>query len=847
MKTKLVTMLFFVAGIFFISNIAAQDINKDVFIQNQPEIQKDDSISPKVNITISGTITNLDGSSMGGVSIPVYKGTALNQTVTTASDGTYSFTITSPYSGYTWPQKSSSTSNWKFTPSELYYTGVNTNLTNQNYTAAEWTVVSGKVKISYGGSTTLYLGALLHYSSDNTYFYSNQYGIYKVEDTIGWSGTITPVYSCPPYTFPFTPASQSFTNVTTNTTGTDYLLVPSQMFTISGTFTDSITGNPIANTTITFRSRNGNEIPKIEVTTNAQGQYSLRFLPCWSGTFDPDYGSLLYIAPITRTYTNLNMNYPNQDFKVYDYDFGTPPGWEFYVGTGSGHTNSVWNTSNPNFCGTALAVGDLIGGFYLDNGSLKCGGYGEWSPEQSTSVPLSGDDPDTPLTKEGFSSAEVINWRFFSWADNTTYPAYPTYVESIPGSTVYYDGKFHGNQGAPAALSVISAFPGYIYHQVELPTGWGSISSYQVPRVTNINVTALFSPVVNDLVILQNLTQTYWPDGSIPGTWAWSRTKGYKIKMENTNTLNIEGCPGTSNSVSLVSTSWNLFPVLVNCNTLLTDVFTPSVSSKVTIIKDVAGPGVFWPEMNINTLQILQPGKAYFAKMNSPATITYPACSGNEKTELGTNQELINLTPWNDPIVYVSSHNIAIPAGCCSLMKAGDFIGAFTSEGVCAGLTPINNLNENSVLTLYGDDYITGEAEGFYNGEPLIFKLYRSSNQKQYDVWAEFDTSLPSYDGTFVTDGLSAFIRLQLTSTGTGEMNNETVNFYPNPSTGDIRINADNNHQYQLSVIDLCGTTVFECSVVNQKNISLSNLNKGIYFIKIEGENYVKIEKLVIK
>ncbi len=701
--------------------------------------------------------------------------------------------------------------------------------------------ISGYINISYNGNSTAWAGYPVKFLPKDTTIYTDAYGKYSLSLESGWSGTVTPVYSCSSYSFTSTPATRTFTGVTANQSNQNFTIVTSQLFTISGTFTDSLTGDPIANKTIVLRYKNGNEIPKIQITTNSQGQYSLQFLPCWSGTFDPEYGTDLFITPFTRTFNNISQNYTNQDFKVYYFNYGTPPGWEYPPNAPSVHTISVFTTSNPNFCTTGLQLGDLIGGFYVgDDGSLKCGGYGLWTPEKNTPVVLKGNDTYTP-EKDGFNGNEVINWRFYSWDNDETYPAYPTYFTNLGGQPLDYDGKW-----SPGSLSAIQTMPGYLYHKVEIPAGWGSISSYQVTRVSNITAANLFSPVTSDLVILQNLTQTYWPGGSVPGTWAWSRTKGYKIKMANARTLPIEGCPGTSNSVSLAS-GWNLFPVLVNCNVYLTSVFTSSVISKVTIIKDVAGPGVFWPEMGINTLQILQPGKAYLAKMTSSATITYPACSGNEKINHEPIPEITNLTPWNTPVVNTATHNIAIPAGCLTQVNSGDYIGAFMQDGTCAGLTMIENTTGNAVITIYGDDDLTYESEGFYDGEMLTFKLYRPSTKKQYDVWAEYDCSLPSCDGTFVTDGLSAFKEMQLTSTGTGEMNNEFVSFYPNPASESLKFSAGNaGATYHLTITDLFGKSVFDGLIADQTEIDLSGLHSGIYMVKIENSGYVKIEKLVL-
>jgi hypothetical protein len=48
--------------------------------------------------------------------------------------------------------------------------------------------------------------------------------------------------------------------------------------------------------------------------------------------------------------------------------------------------------------------------------------------------------------------------------------------------------------------------------------------------------------------------------------------------------------------------------------------------NKVSVIKSVAGTGVFWPQFNINTLGSFEPGKAYFVNVSQQITITFPDC-----------------------------------------------------------------------------------------------------------------------------------------------------------------------------------------------------------------------------
>lgn len=615
-------------------------------------------------------------------------------------------------------------------------------------------IISGYVTFFDGTSYVPYQGVTLTFNPDFGTATTDAEGFYTKEVIRTWTGTVTPFYCCDLYVF--TPGSRSYTNLKSDSLNQNYTFVASQLLTISGNFTDSITGAPLANKTIVMRAKNG-PLNKIQVTTNAQGEYSLQFLPCWSGTFDPEYAptsnSYYYITPLTRTYTNITTHYPDHNYKVYNYNFGTPPGWQKPPPYFSVMTISVWNTSRPDICGVALNVGDLIGGFYVDDsGELKCGGYGIWSPEKNTAVVLQGDDTYT-TQKEGFDPNETINWMFYSW-ENADDDFYVTFTRRPLPNSVAPDKWVSGG------LSAIDSLSGFCRHHIDLNAGWSGLSSYQVPAITS--VTSLFSPIVNDMVILQTLTGTYWPSQGTNTIVSWSRTKGYKIKMSNPADFTIPGCLGTTRNLTL-STGWNLFPVLSECNVNLTDVFNP-VINKVTIIKDVAGTAVFWPSMGIYTLQVLQPGKAYLGKFTSSTSITYPTCTGDEKNTTRNMPELNNLTPWNDPPANSSSHIIALPVHCSHQLQEGDFLGAFTQNGLCAGITSISNLDENIVLTVYGDDEIFTENEGFDSGESMTFKLYRPSSGQEYGIWVEWDNSMPNNSGTFQPDGLSAIKKVEISS-----------------------------------------------------------------------------------
>jgi hypothetical protein len=55
-----------------------------------------------------------------------------------------------------------------------------------------------------------------------------------------------------------------------------------------------------------------------------------------------------------------------------------------------------------------------------------------------------------------------------------------------------------------------------------------------------------------------------------------------------------------------------------DCFSALGDVFE--------IATDVAGVKVFWPEKEINSLEVLNPGKSYYVKVSHATTLTIKGC-----------------------------------------------------------------------------------------------------------------------------------------------------------------------------------------------------------------------------
>ncbi len=675
------------------------------------------------------------------------------------------------------------------------------------------------------GSTDRFEGVTITFSGGVEPAVTDINGLYSVNVPRGWSGVATPSY-CGFYDF--TPPEIFYTNVKKDFFAQDYTGGPSQMFTISGKFTTYDTGDPIANEEIDL----GNGII---VTTTDLGEYSIENLPCTSDTVTP-YLDGYNFNPTSRNYQTINTNFTDQDYVGTPDSFGLPPGWE-YENTSEVHIISVFTSSNPNFCGVPLGQGDYIGVFYVDDfGELKCGGAGMWTGINNTPVIAQGDDQTTP-EKDGFDYGETFNWKIFRWtADQMEYTAIP---EFQCGGFLVCNNKWY-----LTGLSIVDELDIYNEQFIEVPEGWSGFSSYLTPK--SQLVTHTMEPILDELIIMQTLTKMYYPGQNINTIGLWKTNSGYKIRVNSDVVLPIMGCPLIDTQLSL-SDTWNLIPVISNCNVQLTELIAP-VTDNIIVVKEIAGNNIYWPEMGIATLQTLLPGKTYMVAVSQNSLVTFPDCDPALKNVEMNAAGITNNTPWNDPAFTPSTHNIAIQAKALINVEAGDYIGAFTENGYCAGLTQINDVDQNQAITIFGDDVTTTVTDGLMQDEPVYFKLYRPSTTKEYKLWVSYDQNLVSGNGLFADNGLSVIGELLFDPTNIDDQTGENIMIFPNPGTGKFEIISGNNTRlYSVNIYSMTGSLVFSSQARGNTAINLDDLSKGLYVVKVESDDFVKFEKLILE
>ena len=162
----------------------------------------------------------------------------------------------------------------------------------------------------------------------------------------------------------------------------------------------------------------------------------------------------------------------------------------------------------------------------------------------------------------------------------------------------------------------------FIGQDLQFEEGWTGVSSYMLPFDPELE--NLLDPITGELVILQNFSGIYMPSMGVNTIGNWDNISGYVVKVNNDCELRILGSTYEGNALTLTS-GWNLMPILTDCDVITADLFS-TVLSSIVIIQEVAGSGIYWPAMGINSLPFLVPGKAYYVKMSAGETIDFPSC-----------------------------------------------------------------------------------------------------------------------------------------------------------------------------------------------------------------------------
>ncbi len=523
----------------------------------------------------------------------------------------------------------------------------------------------------------------------------------------------------------------------------------------------------------------------------------------------------------------------------------TRPSW-YYTNTGISHVILIPMSSNPNIDGVPLSNGDYIGVFYDSLGTLACGGYVIWNGSSNVSLTAWGND-QSASNPDGFASGETFKWKIWRASDQRTFDATATYSTSASFTNT---DKFAAN--GISGLTKLSA-TSIAQQQITLNTGWQIISSYISPIYLSMD--SVFKQIKSDIIIVKNgFGNVYWPTGGVNSIVNWQSSQGYQIKMQSGGTLTVSGNLITPESTPVsIPKGWSIIGYLRNAPMAI-DAALNSISGKVIMVKNGTGL-VYWPSQNVNSIGDMNPGEGYQIKMSDSATLVYPANIGSTSAlrKIASGYEISPSHHFGVPEVTDNSAVILFPANVVgNVLRPGDEIGIFDNRGKLCGSGVYED--KNLAITVFGDDNLSKEKDGFVPGEQFLVKIYSQT------LATEFNYVKVRYlngDGTYQVNGINIVSSLNVDSykfKGNAEL--EVLSNYPNPfnPTTTIAYNLQKTQVIRISLYNILGQLVstlvngVQSEGVHQLEINGTQLPSGVYEVVFQtGSAYKTIKIELVK
>lgn len=388
------------------------------------------------------------------------------------------------------------------------------------------------------------------------------------------------------------------------------------------------------------------------------------------------------------------------------------PGW-VVTPTGDNHTMIIDASIPIDINGGSLAVGDYLGVYFEDEGSIVYAGQAAWTGE-NISITIYGDDTSTP-TKDGFVAGEAFSWKVWQAATGQELDATVTY--QAPNIVLTHQGTY-ATDGISALASLTATGGG----------GGGSGPEWPV-TITGDNHT-----IIIEASTAIDINETPIAVGDYLGVY-FDRA---------------------GEEVFAGVAEWT------GENIAMT-VYGDDTSTE---LKDgyLAGETFQWKVWQASTEQAFPAEASY-----QPIGLIISHTDAYSADGLSALASLTVIDDTSDPLWEVSptseNHTIVVPASAQTLlgdgpMAEGDYIGAFylNNEGIekCAGFGVWTGAD--LVFAVYGNDIAPLGKNGFNPGEAFSWKARKASDGQTYEL--PFVNYLPldglyTHKGTYAHNGIS--------------------------------------------------------------------------------------------
>ena len=507
-------------------------------------------------------------------------------------------------------------------------------------------------------------------------------------------------------------------------------------------------------------------------------------------------------------------------------DYLSPEGWDINE-TDLSHIINIPLDAVMLLDQVDLTPGDYIGVFFdNEDGTQACGGYAMWIGETTQLIAYGNDG-----VNNGFEDLEQFKWRVWDNETETEAHGFVVYDETYPSE------RYFSNGGESGVLASVFATYQMIPLNENPYTDWDIISTY---INSEEDVQSMFVPILEELVIIKDANGlVYWPDWEINTLVNLNNHDAYGVKTWSPNELIVQGDFIQPEDIVFDLSGWNYISYPRYLSMSLEDALS-SVLGNIKLLKDDSG-NVYWPELNINTVEQMSPGEGYVLKVFEDQSFSYPSNSDG-------SFNLNDLVGWNNsgrigldrPLYYSdfqktnNNMTIGVPLNVWNNfdIQNGDEIAALDTEGNIFGAAVLSE--SNNVLVVWGDDEFSLEKDGMLSGEELLFELWDESSNKVYDLQFTWQEGDDKYNINGINIASNAIVSNQDNQVF------DNIKCYPNPNTGSFNIELllNNKTDVVIDVFNAIGKKVhtLDCGPLNMGSynlpIALKNVGQGMYYIE---------------
>ena len=295
----------------------------------------------------------------------------------------------------------------------------------------------------------------------------------------------------------------------------------------------------------------------------------------------------------------------------YNIESPLPQGWEVEV-TSFEHVFYIETDSLVIVNNSSLALGSLIGVFYLENNHYYCAGYTFWN-QATTQITAYIDGGNSGVGAPLYSD---VYYKVFDITTNHEYLM--AYEGSVPVECVEYTTGTVSECHIPG----LSEVPGFNQFTLNLPSGW---SIFGIPLLAdNISIDSIFAPIINQIkVIKDDKGHVFWPQYNVDLINEIDFREGYQINMLSSQSLLVTGTPVFPAIVPLTfPQGWSMFGYYRSTPIDVMILFDPWMPCFELFKTDMGY--IYWPQFNIDYPYYLLPGKGYMVYFSCPYTIYLP-------------------------------------------------------------------------------------------------------------------------------------------------------------------------------------------------------------------------------